>query len=242
MSLPESYKEKLTEFITNPLPELLNLTDVIISPNQQILNSYPNKPSVKLDPSYTSICKNFSHFHIPPKIKVLFSGSRSHLCDLDFLKESLLRICRRNPDVELTTFLGRHVPETLAGVKNINNRHPLPWKNYKKILQKEHFHIALAPYKSTNFNNGRSINKIFDHAAFGAAGLYSQNSPLNQVITGGENGFLLPENSQIWEHKLESLINDLDTAEKIAKNGAILANSVGDPVKIKKFWLEVLFS
>jgi len=239
-SLPMDYRNRLSVFKTGILPEILQLSDTIIAPNALICESYGDKTCLLLDPSYTSLCDDFSHFDEPGKIDMVFSGTRSHLDDLEFIAEAVLAICKRYKHVSFTTFLGKYAPGNLQDTENIIHRRPVSWKEFKRNQKKQFFHIALAPYKDTRFNRARSINKLFDHAAFGAAGIYSDMPPLSTAIEHGKEGLLIREDTGAWYTAMENLITRPEKAHYLAMAGAKRAGSLGDPARVRRFWCEYL--
>ena len=241
-SLPQDYRNRLKTFTRVFLPELLSVTDTIIAPNPIILANYPDKRGELLHPSATAICGDFSHFDNTKEVKILFSGTRSHLNDLVQVKGSILEICAKFPEVRFTTFMGNHAPDTLLDHPNIIHHKALSWGRYKKRLKTERFHIALAPLAKTKFNLSRSINKIYDHAAFGAAGIYTDFPPINTVVKSGKSGFLIEQDPQAWTCTMENLIVNLEKARAVAKAGCKLANSLGKPDIVRRFWLKRLFA
>lgn len=240
-SLPEDYRRRLLNFSSNQLPKLLAITDAVVAPNDKILKSYSDKQTFFLHPSFTALCDDFSHFKETGTIKILFSGTRSHLNDLRMVEQTLSRICQKNPDVQLTTFLADHAPETLLNQPNIIHRKAKFWKSYRKILRTERFHIALTPHADTIFNQSRSINKLYDHAAFGAAGIYTDMPPLNQIIENGQSGLLIGHGATNWEQAINNLIQNISFAKQIAQNGASLAKKLGNHEVVRSFWMEKLF-
>ena len=239
-SLPADYRAKLEIFSQDLLPDLVSMTKTVVSGNMKILNEFADKRTLFLNPSYTSLCQDFTHFNDHGTIDILFSGTRSHLNDLRFIVPALNAICQKYINVSITTFLGKHVPSELTRLDNITHRQPLSWNAYQKMAKTTRFHIALAPYLETAFNQGRSINKILDHAAFGAAGIYSNISPLNKVIDNNRNGILLDQVCGHWEEAIDQLVTQMDKTENIARAGVSLAENVGNPQLIQKFWFKEL--
>lgn len=239
-SLPSDYRKKLAEFASQMLPTLLKQTDTVVSPNLHILDSYQTSQTLFLGPSYTFVCDDFSHFDNPSIIKILFGGSRSHLADLETISNMLADLCRQNPQVELTTFLGKNAPDNLRGIKNIVHRAARPWSQHKKIMAAERFHIGLSPYNDTRFNRCRSVNKILDHAAFGVAGLYSDLPPVSKSIQHGKNGLLLVNSPSVWKQEILKLTCNIEQSRQMAQAGAGLAREIGHPKQTRRFWAKHL--
>lgn len=240
-TLPEYYRKKLMLFAREMLPDILALADTIVAPNPLIHQTYPDKISLLLNPSFSALCRDFSHFEQASNVNVLFSGTRSHINDLLLISDVMVDICRRHPYVRFTTFMGNHAPGSLKGLENIIHRQAKPWTDFRRILQTERYHIALAPYRDTPFNRARSINKILDHAAFGAAALYSNRPPFVGTIEHGRNGKLLDDQPESWRGAIEDLISNMSSACQLAKEGVSFAQMIGDPENVRQFWLKELF-
>jgi len=48
----------------------------------------------------------------------------------------------------------------------------MSWEKYRAFVACHRFHIAIAPALDTAFNRSRSLSRLHDHAAYGAAGLF----------------------------------------------------------------------
>ena len=147
---------------------------------------------------------------------------------------------QRRPDIRLTSFLGKQAPDSLKGLKNARHREQKSWAAYRRFMAKSRFHLALAPYRETPFNRARSCNKILDHAAYGAAGLYSARPPLADYVTNGADGLLLADEPQQWTRAIEELLAAPDEMQRLARAGAQLAQKLGEPARAKAFWLNLL--
>jgi len=230
------------QFANDRLPDILDLTDSIVAPNPLIHRAYPDKTHLLLGPSLSSLATDFSHFDVIGKINLVFTGSRSHLADFALIADVVADICRHHGHVHFTSFLGEYVPDSLKGSANIINHKACSWPVFKRIMQTQRFHIALAPQLGTAFNRARSINKILDHGAFGAAGLYSARSPISGAIEHGVNGLLIDDQAESWRTAILGLIEDISQARKLAQAGCSLASKLGDPETVRNFWISELFS
>ncbi len=235
-SVPEDYRKRLLDFKRSMLPEILKIADVIVAPNQAILNGYPNHSGLHLDPCHISLCPDLSHFDKYETVRILFPGTRSHLGDLEFLADTLRGICEDIPHVQLVTYLGENAPSSLRGVENIQNRKPRTWQNYKKEQSRERFHISLVPTLDTPFNRARSINKLFDCAAVGAAGIYSEAGPLAELIQNGVDGLLIENSPKAWDASVRVLISERDRTKRLAQKGLVCAGECGSLRKVQDFW------
>ena len=111
-------------------------------------------------------------------------------------------------------------------------------KDSRQDIARERFHALLAPLPLSPFNAGRSITKIFDAAAVGACGLFSDRAPFRGAVTSGENGLLLADDPARWVAEILRLSENPSDALRLAKGGAALARQLGDPQRLRNFWIE----
>lgn len=241
-ALPLGYRTRLGAFVRRILPHLLDLGPEIIAPSPAILASavFAQLPRALLDPARIGVAESFDHFWAPKTVNCVFMGTRSHAADLGSIDNALMAACEAEPRLRLTTFLGDHAPASLRRHPQIINRHPLAWNDYQSILRDERFHIALAPALPTPLNRARSISKILDHAAVGAAGLYAGQPPFDTRISNGEDGLLLGQEPEAWRSAILDLARNLAKARRIATAGRDLAARLGDPARVRSFWCERL--
>jgi hypothetical protein len=239
-SLPEGYRRRLAAFAANRLPQILDLANVLIVPNTLVTKGLSRYPVEILEPAAVRVCDDFSHFELGPDsaVTVLLSGSRSHASDIDMIAPGVLRAVKRNSKLRFTSFLGDLAPRCFKSHPSIRNHQQLPWPVFRRFMQKKRFHVAAAPYRDTPFNGARSISKILDHAAFGAAGLYSNRAPHNRYVSHRETGFLVPDDHYDWSEAILELAARPRQAVKLAARGAALARELGDRKRVRRFWIE----
>jgi hypothetical protein len=213
---------------------------VILAPSELLLDRFSTHRRDAIAPSYCSVCESFEHFERLEQIDIVFTGTQSHLVDLEAVAEALLRLCRRYRQVRLTTFLGASAPRALRSLANIANRAPLAWPAYRRLMASVRFHIALAPFLPIPTNQCRSHNKIHDHAAFGAAGLYGNIRPYRAAVSHGRDGLVLEAEPDLWFDRLARLVEEPQRAASLARHGAALSRRLGDPARLRSFWLDRL--
>lgn len=238
--LPADYRQRLAGFVASSLARILRISDVVLAPNELLLERFPKHETALLYPSYCSVCDDFSHFDDGSRFRIVFTGTRSHLADLEAIAPALGCLCEAHPQIELTSFLGRRAPAALRQSPNIVHRDPLDWPAYREVLASARFHVALAPFRPIRTNECRSHNKIHDHAAFGAAGLYGNIHPYRRTVTHGRNGLLLDMQPELWIDWLARLIADPGSARQLAQAGAELSRTCGSSARLRAFWCEAL--
>lgn len=238
--LPAGYRRRLAGFAATSLPRILRISDVIVAPNELLLERFKDHATALLEPSYCALCDDFSHFEDRRRLRIVFTGTRSHVNDVEAIAPALVGLCDAHPQVELTTFLGRSAPAALRRHQNIIHRETLGWPAYRELLASARFHLGLAPFRPVPTNERRSHNKIHDHAAFGAAGLYGDIHPYRRTVSHGRNGLLLATRADLWLQSLSALIADPALARQLAERGAQLSRTIGSPAKLREFWCEAL--
>ena len=237
--LPAGYRARLSAFVNGSLPRILALANVVLAPNALLLTRFPDHDTGLVLPSYCSVSDSFAHFGDGPP-RLVFTGSRSHAGDLEVIAPALERLCNALPQIELTTFLGSAAPYPLRRLGNVVNRPALPWAAYRDFMATARFHIALAPFRRTPTNECRSHNKVHDHAAFGAAGLYGDILPYREIVSHGADGLLLPPEPEAWFEALATLADDPALTRRLAEAGGALSRRTGSPALQRTFWRERL--
>jgi hypothetical protein len=240
--LPSNYRNKLAAFTLNILPRILERAHEIIAPSQTILAApaYGGHLKSLLDPAYIWLCPDFDHFVSVTDIRCVVLGTRSHRADTESIASAVLAALAGVPKLIVTTFLGSYAPPEFRNHPRITNRAPLPWPAFREVLRSERYHIALAPALPTDFNRARSISRLLDHAAFGAAGIYSNQPPFSERIAHGKDGILVDGGPGNWIDALITLATDLPKTEAIAAAGRDLAERLGNPERVRRFWHERL--
>jgi hypothetical protein len=236
--LPAGYRTRLAGFVERSLPRILAMADTVLAPNPLLLARFPDHATGLIQPSYCTVCDNFAHFEKSATLRLVFTGSRSHAGDLEAIAPALERLCTLHPQIEITTFLGPAAPARLRRLGNVVHRPALPWASYRQVMATERFHIALAPFRRIPTNECRSHNKVHDHAAFGAAGLYGDILPYRDAVSHGLDGLLLPPQPEAWFDALAQLVRDPASARRMAEAGAGLSRRIGDPAQLRAFWRE----
>lgn len=147
---------------------------------------------------------------------------------------------KQRPDARLTTFLNGHAPRSLRMLPNAIHLPMMEWTRYRAFVAENRFHVAIAPALDTPFNRARSISKLHDHAAFGAAGVYSHQQPFDRIVANGKSGLLLSNEPHEWRDTLLELASRRDKTLKLADGGQVLSQTLGDMRRVRNFWLREL--
>lgn len=237
--LPADYRKKLEAYRDGPYRGLMEMVTDVVAPSENILRAYKSRRAALLDPAQCHAAGHLGHHEKPHRFDIVFAATRSHLQDLRHIAAALAQVLRQRPEAHLTTFLNGHAPNCLK----LPNAHHLPmmeWPRYRSFVAENRFHVAIAPALDTAFNRARSISKLHDHAAFGAAGLYSRQQPFDRIVTHDTSGLLLENNPGEWRDTLIDLADRRDHGLKLATGGQVLSQTLGDMRRVRRFWIEEL--
>ena len=243
--LPEDYRRRLGRFVETTLPKILAFNPVIVAPRREILALFPGRTTELLDPCWINLATSYDHFESLERggiLNVAFMGTRSHQAGVAFVSEilRLLDAADFNKKVRVSFFLGKALPREIRARAFVDNREPMRWSDYRRVVERERFHVVLAPLPDTPFNAGRSITKVLDVAAVGAAGLFSERDPFRSVVTHGRDGMLLPDDAPAWVAALQHILENPANAVALAIGCRRLAETTGDPGRVRNFWMSRL--
>lgn len=238
--LPPDYRRRLVEYRDGPFRRLMDFVTDVVAPSENILASYGRKRAVQLHPAQCHQAGALVHHNVPRPFDVVFAATRSHLQDLAHIAPALADVLHRRPDVRLTTFLNGHAPRSLRLMPNAIHLPMMDWSRYRAFVAENRFHLAIAPALDTPFNRARSISKLHDHAAFGAAGLYSRQEPFDRIVIDGKSGLLLSNDPGEWRNAILDLAGHRDRTLKLAAGGQVLSQTLGDMRRVRNFWLREL--
>lgn len=138
-----------------------------------------------------------------PKIRILWSGSSSHLPDLELIKEPLKRIMKKYEDkVELH----------LQGPLDFNEFDNIPhykhkaveFGEYLNVIQDINPDISLGPLKENPFNNAKSNLKYLQMTLMESAFIGSNVGPYKEIDHGIDG--MISKNDEEWFNNIEALI------------------------------------
>ncbi|MFT3988361.1 hypothetical protein [Aestuariivirga sp.] len=238
--LPPDYRQRLLAYRDGFMRRLMPFVTHVVAPSDDILSHYKNKIRLRLDPAQCHGAGGLAHHRRPRGLDIVVAATRSHLQDVAFVADAVADFLKARPDARLTTFLNGHAPRVLRNLPNAEHLPMLGWERYRAFVAENRFHIALAPALDTAFNRARSFSRVHDHAAYGAAGLYSQQPPFSGVVTHGQSGLLLHNDPQRWRDALQTLSEGHDNAERLAAGGQNLSRRIGSRARVRNFWLREL--
>lgn len=238
--LPADYRRRLVAYRDGPFQRLMEMVTDVVAPSEHILASYGRKRAIRLDPAQCHQAAGLVHHNVKRPFDIVFAATRSHLEDFGHIAPALAEVLQRRPDARLTTFLNGHAPRSLRLLPNAIHLPMMEWSRYRAYVAENRFHLAVAPALDTPFNRARSISKLHDHAAYGAAGLYSRQEPFDRIVIHNKSGLLLSNDPSEWRDTILGLCERRDLTLKLAAGGQILSQTLGDMRKVRSFWLREL--
>jgi hypothetical protein len=238
--LPADYRRKLLLYRDGPFRRLMEMVTDVVAPSENILRSFAKQRAVLLDPAQCHAAGALQHHERPHSFDIVFAATRSHLQDLGHIAPALAQVLKQRPEARLTTFLNGHAPKNLRNLPNAIHLPMMEWPRYRKFVAENRFHAAIAPALDTPFNRARSISKLHDHAAFGAAGLYSRQQPFDRIVTHDASGMLLDNDPGEWRDALLALADRRERGLNLATGGQVLSQTLGDMRRVRRFWIDEL--
>lgn len=238
--LPAVYRRRLMRFTRDLLPRILAFNPRVVAPSDAILRLFPERSCEHVDPAFLAVASNHQHFATAGPFRLTFLGTRSHANGLDFLAPVLEQVLTSGQNITFTAFFGRYLPARVARLPGVENHAPLSWAAYRERMAGERFHALLAPLPDTPFNRGRSLTKLMEAAATGAALLASKRAPFSAAVESGRDGLLLGDDPSDWVREIRRLAPEREAARSLAEGGARLARRIGDPERLALFWRERL--
>lgn len=238
--LPADYRARLMKYREGPFRQLRDMVTDVVAPSERILKSYRRQRTLRLEPAQCHKVNGLEHHTDAGKLDIVFAGTRAHIFDFEHVASAFADVLRRHSNVRLTTFLKGHVPKELKRLPNALHLQPMGWQQYRRFVDANKYHIAVAPALPTAFNHARSISKLHDHAALGAAGIYTSQAPFDQIVSHGRTGLLLSNNPAEWRDTLSELVDNPGKVLKVAQGGQMLSQTLGSMSRVRKFWKDEL--
>jgi len=221
LDLPDNHPDSLRyQKLSKLLKKYLHRFTAVIVPTENLRNV-----CAVFNPN-TQVIPNFIPF-APAKIerseqkaRVLISGTRSHLRDVEFLVPVIKSICTEFPDSAEFIFWG-YCPDELRHYSNIHFKDTFvdDYPTYLHQLASVQADIGLIPLAFTWFNSFKSNIKWKEYAICNMVSIASNTDPY-QTIRHGEDGFLTDNSPQAWKELLIRLINDPQLRASMASAAA----------------------
>lgn len=219
----------------------IQLADMVTVTNNDLRSLYlPWNKNIKVIPNCVSPeMKRDKPKSKNEKIRILWTGSSSHLPDLDLVKKPLQEIVEKYGDeveIHLQSTLDEKVLKEIVPSAIC---HPaVPFGEYLDLIQDINADIAIAPLRPIKFNLSKSNLKYSQMTLMESAFVGSDFGPYKN-IDHGEDG-LLASNEKEWFNCLSLLIEHKTLREKLVKNATKYVNNNYMLDKHLHRWREIL--
>lgn len=173
------------------------------------------------------------------KVRVLWQGGQNHYHDWMFIRDSVVRLNNRYPELEWILWGVQY--KEIADVIPPHRLTFLPWKDYREYKAWRATigeDISLAPLMPTPFNNCRSAIKMYEAAVQKdpVPTVAQATGPYLDEIVDGETG-LLYRTPEEFEQKMSVLIESAAERKRIGQNAKDWLSEHRDAMKHVPMWL-----
>lgn len=234
--LPAAYVARLSRLAMRQ-PALLALSDEVVTCCEALVEQLGREHanvSLLTPPMLASTTElaDFTQFDWT----IGYHGTRAHRDDIAHLAPALTPVMKSYPQARLEIMMGRHVPESFAGMARLETPEALPWKAFQQYQATRRIQIGLAPLLETPFNRGKSWIKFLDIAAMGGVGIYSRRAPYTGIVEHGVDGLLVGDDPSEWRAALEQLLADTADTQAMAERALHKARDIGAVETCTNFW------
>lgn len=173
-------------------------------------------------------------------IRVGWTGSSSHIVDIDIIGPVLKEILTKYPSVRYVHYSTDVILEHLLTKyklppDQIDFMPPVSFNSHPSNMI--HFDIGLAPLDSNEFNRAKSDLKLKEYSAVGVPFVASKLAPYHRYTDQGMDGFTCTNNRE-WVEAVSLLIEDTQKRKDMADYAYTKAREKCDLTKNFHLWLE----
>jgi glycosyltransferase involved in cell wall biosynthesis len=150
------------------------------------------------------------------KVKILWSGSSSHLPDLHFIKNALLKVANKFGDQIEFHFQGPIDFKAEFPELPLTTYPSVPFEDYLDVIQGIDADISIAPLRKHIFNMSRSNLKYLQMTLMESAFLGSNFGPYIDIDHGIDGMLAITEDN--WVESLTKLIENADLRKTLVSN------------------------
>lgn len=145
-----------------------------------------------------------------------FSGSITHISDIEMIKPALIQILKEFKNVQLLLLGELALPDLLNDFPNqIINKTFIDWRELPEIIS--NVDINIAPLEKNIFNEAKSENKWVEASLVKVPTIASNCGGFKEVIKNNETGLLCNDINE-WYNSLKILINNEYLRKIIGEN------------------------
>lgn len=174
------------------------------------------------------------------KVRILWSGSSSHLPDLELIRNPLKRLVDELGDKVELHFQGPLEFKQVFPELPIVEHGSVEFGDYLNKIQEINPDIALAPLKENAFNAAKSNLKYSQMTLMEAAVVASSFGPYSNIDHKYDG--MLAKNEKGWFNSIRELVEDKELREKLVKNATSFVNNNHMIQKHLPRWRQLLVS
>gem|GEM_PF-1138252 len=244
-SLPFLYRQKLRLVERASARRIGQRAAVAVVGSAELARHYaPRIETHLIHPYWSEPIAGLEHFEPVLKgegwLDIAYLGSAVHRDDLAFLWPVIGAVLAAHPRVRFHLAERHRVPAALAGHPRVVRIPGLGWGAYRAGLAQRRFHLALYPLMDTEFNRGRSLNKLIEHGVVGAAALYSRSWGEAWRAGEGGAGLTLRNRRDDWRAAIEHLLARPETMRDLAAGAGALARTLNRAEPQRRLWAELM--
>ena len=248
-SLPFLYRQKLRLVERAAARRIGRCAAVLVVASAALARRHaaPGQPGIEthlIHPYWSEPIAGLEHFEPVLKgagwVDIAYLGSAVHRADLAFLWPVVGAVLAAHPRVRFHLAERHRVPAALARHPRVVRIPGLGWGAYRAGLARRRFHLALYPLMDTDFNRGRSLNKLIEHGVVGAASLYSRSWGEAWRAGEGGAGLCLRNRHDDWRAAIEHLLERPDAMRELAAGTGALARSLNRAEPQRRLWAELM--
>jgi len=244
-SLPFLYRQKLRLVESASARRVGRRAAVAVVGSAELARRQSSRIKTHLiHPYWSEAIAGLEHFEPVLKgegwIDIAFLGSVVHRADLAFLWPVIGAVLAVHPRVRFHLAERHRLPAAFARHPRVMRIPGLGWGAYRVGLAERRFHLALYPLMDTEFNRGRSLNKLIEHGVVGAAGLYSRSWAEAWRAGAGGAGLILHNRREDWCAAIEHLLARPEAMRNLAAGAGALARRLNRPEPQRRLWAELM--
>jgi len=196
----------------------IQLADVVTVTNSHLKRLYsPWNKNIKVIPNcVSSEMKRDIFKEKNEKVKILWSGSSSHLPDLHHIKDALIKISEKYGDEIEFHFQGpidfkKEFPEL-----PLITYPSVPFGDYLDVLQGINADIAIAPLRDHIFNMSKSNLKFLQMTLMGSAYIASKYGPYKDIDHKYDG--MVASNTDGWIKAISQLVDHESLRDSLVEN------------------------
>lgn len=240
-SLPVDYRDRMIALREGQHRALVERARTVVVCSNHLAERYRDiaQATQILDPYWIEPMAGDRHFGAFEKnrmIDIAYLGSVTHGADRAFVFDVMARLLESHPRIRFTLVSAKPLGNALDRHARVRRLRPLPWFLYRRFMRFRRYHLALYPMLDTPFNQGRSLNKLIEHAIVGAPGIYSRGWEYADRVVDGKTGLLAENSVDAWVAAVESALADPRRLRAMQGAAREAASRLNNPAPQRAFW------